>query len=87
MKMAFISELDHMQNVFYPFKLNPISSKKVIFPIPYKTRETIPYIIKHLELGKFEPVIDKEYSLSEISEAYKYVIKGEKNGKRFDKAN
>jgi NADPH:quinone reductase-like Zn-dependent oxidoreductase len=69
----------YAQNVFYPL-LNPISSKKVIFPIPYKTRETIPYIIKHLELGKFEPVIDKEYSLSEISEAYKYVIKGEKTG-------
>lgn len=69
----------YAQNVFYPL-LNPILSKKVIFPIPYKTRETVPYIIKHLEQGIFEPVIDKEYGLSEISEAYKYVIKGEKTG-------
>jgi len=69
----------YAQNVFYPL-FNSISIKKVIFPIPYNKRETIPYISSHLENGKFKPVIDREYQLKDISEAYVYVIKGEKTG-------
>jgi NADPH:quinone reductase-like Zn-dependent oxidoreductase len=67
------------QNVFYPL-FNSISIKKVIFPIPYNRRETIPYISSQLENGKFKPVIDRKYQLKDISEAYVYVIKGEKTG-------
>lgn len=69
----------YSQNIFYPL-FNSISSKKVIFPIPYNKRETIPYIISQLERGKFKPVIDREYQLKDISKAYEYVIKGEKTG-------
>jgi NADPH:quinone reductase-like Zn-dependent oxidoreductase len=69
----------YAQNIFYPL-FNSISSKKVIFPIPYDKRETIPYIISHLEQGRFKPVIDREYPLEDISKAYAYVIKGEKTG-------
>ena len=54
-----------------------MSSKKVIFPIPYNKRETIPYISKNLEKGTL-PVIDREYLLEDISKAYEYVIKGQK---------
>lgn len=74
------------QNVFYPL-FNSISSKKVIFPIPYHTRETIPYIINHLVKGIFKPVIDREYQLEDISRAYEYVIKGEKTGNVLIKVN
>ncbi|MEX0965956.1 MAG: NAD(P)-dependent alcohol dehydrogenase [Bacteroidia bacterium] len=69
----------YSQNVFYPL-LNSISSKKVIFPIPFHKKTTIPYISNHLETGKFQPVIDREYQLEDISKAYEYVIKGEKTG-------
>ncbi|MEX1383890.1 NAD(P)-dependent alcohol dehydrogenase [Lutibacter sp.] len=69
----------YSQNVFYPL-FNSISNKKVIFPIPYNKRETIPFIISHLEKGSFKPVIDREYQLKDISKAYEYVIKGEKIG-------
>lgn len=69
----------YAQNVFYPL-LNSITSKKVIFPIPYHKSETIPYIISHLEKGSFKPVIDREYQLKDIAKAYAYVIKGEKTG-------
>lgn len=69
----------YSQNVFYPL-FNWISNKKVIFPIPYNKRETIPYISSHLENEKFKPVIDREYQLKDISKAYEYVIKGEKTG-------
>lgn len=69
----------YSQNIFYPL-FTFISSKKVIFPIPFKTNKTIPYISNHLETGKFKPVIDREYQLDDIAKAYKYVIKGEKTG-------
>lgn len=69
----------YSQNVFYPL-LTSISSKKVIFPIPFDKKKTIPYISNHLATGKFKPVVDREYFLEDISKAYEYVIKGEKTG-------
>ncbi|MBL4624438.1 MAG: zinc-binding dehydrogenase, partial [Flavobacteriales bacterium] len=67
------------QNIFYPL-LTSISSKKVILPIPYSKQKTIPYISNLLEKGMFKPVIEREYSLEDISKAYEYVITGEKTG-------
>ena len=55
-------------------------NKQVIFPIPYKTEETLPYIKNLLEKGIFNPVIDSEYTLDEIADAYKYVLTGMKTG-------
>lgn len=69
----------YAQNVFYPL-LTKWSNKKVIFPIPYTKSTTIPYIIDLLEKGIFKPVIDREYSLADISKAYAYVISGNKTG-------
>jgi len=69
----------YAQNLFYSL-LASITNKKVIFPVPYNTQKTIPYIAQLLEKGKFKPVIDREYTLEDISEAYSYVIKGQKTG-------
>lgn len=69
----------YAQNIFYPL-LTSFSSKKVIFPTPYSTQKTIPYISNLLEQGKFKPVIDREYLLDDISKAYEYVISGQKTG-------
>lgn len=69
----------YSQNLFYPL-LTLISRKKVIFPIPFGTHKTIPYISNHLENGTFKPVIDREYLLEDISKAYEYVSSGEKTG-------
>ncbi|MFT5817232.1 MAG: NADPH:quinone reductase-like Zn-dependent oxidoreductase, partial [Lentimonas sp.] len=69
----------YAQNVFYPL-LTSWSSKKVIFPIPFNKSKTIPYITARLEQGQFKPVIDREYSLADISKAYAYVMTGEKTG-------
>lgn len=69
----------YSQNIIYPF-LTLMSKKKVIFPIPYGKNKTIPYIIKHLETELFKPMIDREYLLEDISDAYEYVMKGEKTG-------
>lgn len=69
----------YSQNIFYPL-LTLMTSKKVIFPIPFDKNKTIPYISNHLETGKYKPVIDREYLLDDISEAYEYVIQGKKTG-------
>jgi NADPH:quinone reductase-like Zn-dependent oxidoreductase len=60
--------------------LTSISNKKVIFPIPYAKKKTIPYLSKLLETERFKPVIDRAYLLEDISKAYEYVIKGQKTG-------
>ncbi|PWJ58060.1 NADPH:quinone reductase-like Zn-dependent oxidoreductase [Dyadobacter jejuensis] len=69
----------YSQNVFYPL-LTSFSGKKVIFPIPYPVRETIPYIRNLLKSGKFKPVIDRSYVLEDIGQAYEYVRQGLKTG-------
>ena len=68
------------QNLFYSLVTPLMNSKKVIFPIPFSTQRTIPYIIERLKQGTFKPVIDREYSLANISFAYQYVLRGEKTG-------
>ncbi len=70
----------YWQNLLFAV-LTPIGkNKKVIFPIPYSIEKTLPYIHHFLKTGKFQPVIDKEYSLANISQAYDFVITGEKTG-------
>ncbi len=69
----------YAQNIFYPIWTAPLN-KKVIFPIPYATEKTIPFIADLLEKGIFKPIIDKKYSLDHISQAYEYVISGQKTG-------
>lgn len=58
----------YAQNIFYSL-LASITNKKVIFPIPYNKQKTIPFISHLLEKGKFKPVIDREYTLEDISAA------------------
>ena len=69
----------YSQNIFYPILTSRLS-KKVIFPLPYCNQKTIPYISNLLAKGKFKPVIDREYSIEDMSKAYEYVITGEKTG-------
>lgn len=69
----------YAQNVFYSL-FAPFYSKKVLFPIPYDKQESIPFIINQLEGGTFKPVIDRAYPLSDVSEAFGYVIAGKKTG-------
>lgn len=70
----------YAQNIFYALITPLSSSQKVIFPIPYDKQQSIPYIISLLKQEKFIPVIDREYALEDIAEAYEYVISGEKTG-------
>lgn len=69
----------YSQNIFYAL-FSGFFAKKVIFPVPYSTQKTIPYISKLLTEGKLKPVIDREHVLDDIASAYNYVISGQKTG-------
>jgi NADPH:quinone reductase-like Zn-dependent oxidoreductase len=69
----------YCQNLFYAI-ITLFLNKKVIFPAPYSTQKTIPYIMELLKQEKFKPIIDREYSLEDINLAYEYVLRGEKVG-------
>ena len=79
------SDLGYMaQNVFLPL-ITPIikpmiGNKKTVFPIPKDIRGSILFIKKLIEEGKFKAVIDREYPLEQVVEAYRYVEAGHKTG-------
>ncbi|NOQ73115.1 MAG: zinc-binding dehydrogenase [Crocinitomix sp.] len=69
----------YSQNIF--FALTSFArSKKVVFPVPHSVKKTLPYINDLLKTEKFKPVIDREYALADISQAYEFVMAGEKTG-------
>lgn len=70
----------YSQNIFFALSTPLVGSKKVIFPVPYSLTKTLPYIKSMLEKGIFRPVIDREYPLESIAEAYEYALSGEKTG-------
>ena len=70
----------YSQNLYYALTTSISKNKKVIFPVPFSTKQTIPYIMELLRKETFKPVIDREFLLEEINLAYEYVLRGEKVG-------
>ena len=79
------SDLGYMaQNIFLPL-ITPIikpmiGNKKTVFPIPIDIRGSILLIKSLIEQDKFKAVIDREFPIEQIVEAYKYVETGQKTG-------
>jgi len=81
------SELGWMvQNLFFALVSSIFGSlpgqagKKVRFPYPQNIMYTVRLIKDLMEAGKYKSVIDRTYPLKQISEAFRYVEKGQKTG-------
>jgi NADPH:quinone reductase-like Zn-dependent oxidoreductase len=57
-------------------------SHRVIFPLPQsnKAKASIDFLKTCMEAGEFHTVIDREYPLAAIADAYRYVETGQKTG-------
>lgn len=68
------------ENLYLPFITKITGGKRVIFPIPFNIKRSLLLIRDLLVSSEFKPVIDRIYSLDEITEAFTYVDSGQKTG-------
>ncbi|WP_026851150.1 NAD(P)-dependent alcohol dehydrogenase [Glaciibacter superstes] len=69
-----------LQNPILALTTRLFGSKKVMFPIPRDTRDDVDFLKELMESREFRAVIDREYPLDDIREAYDYVASGVKIG-------
>ncbi len=68
------------ENVFYALTTAIFGGKKLLFPIPSITKNDVLFLKDLAQNAKFKAVIDRNYTLDQIEEAYKYVESGQKTG-------
>ncbi len=69
-----------VQNPVLALWTSKFGSRKVIFPIPQSSQKDVEFFRDLLASGKFKPVIDRTYPLSDVAEAFRYVETGQKTG-------
>ena len=68
------------ENLFFALITAFWGGKRLLFPIPSITKQDVIFLKELVEKGEFKPVIDRQYNLDQIVEAYKYVESGQKTG-------
>jgi NADPH:quinone reductase-like Zn-dependent oxidoreductase len=68
------------ENIFLAILTPLFGRKKVVFPIPTIDKKDLLFFKQLIERKEYKPVIDREYTLEQIVEAYKYVETGQKTG-------
>jgi len=68
------------ENVFLALTTALAGRKKVLFPLPAISKADVIFLKELVQAGKFKPVIDRNYKLDDIVEAYRYVETGQKTG-------
>lgn len=68
------------ENIYFALTTPILGGKRVLFPIPTIDKEDVIFLKELAEKGEFKPVLDRQYSLDQIVEAYKYVETGQKTG-------
>ncbi|HEX7903849.1 MAG TPA: NAD(P)-dependent alcohol dehydrogenase [Chitinophagaceae bacterium] len=66
------------ENLFLVLLTPLLGGKKILFP--KDTKGSLDFIKELVEKGSFRPVIDREYPLDKIAEAFRYVGTGQKIG-------
>jgi NADPH:quinone reductase-like Zn-dependent oxidoreductase len=77
----------YWQNPFLALAAPLMPGKKVRFPLPFSINKSMEFINELIEKRAFTPLIDRNYLLDDISEAFNYVMSGQKKGNviiRFD---
>lgn len=75
------SELGWMcENIFFAIFTPLFGRKKVVFPVPTNIKGSLLLVKELMAQGKFKAVIDREYPLEKIAEAFSYVETGQKTG-------
>jgi NADPH:quinone reductase-like Zn-dependent oxidoreductase len=75
------TELGKNAENIYLVLVTPIfGGKKVLFPIPAISKDDVIFLKKLVEDGEYKPLLDRQYPLEQIVEAYKYVETGQKIG-------
>jgi NADPH:quinone reductase-like Zn-dependent oxidoreductase len=68
------------ENIFLALITPLLGGKRVLFPLPTIRKEDVELLKNLVETGKFRPVIDRQYPLAQIVEAYRYVETRQKTG-------
>ncbi len=67
-------------NVFLALFTPLLGNKKLLFPMPTISKADVIFLKELVEQGRYRPVIDRQYPLEQIVEAYRYVETGQKTG-------
>ena len=70
----------YSENIFLALTTPIFSSKKVLFPLPTICKDDVIFLKELVVAGEYKPVIDRQYRLDQIVDAYKYVESGQKTG-------
>lgn len=68
------------ENIIFALTTPFLGGKKLLFPIPSITKMDVIFLKELVQKGEYNPVIDRQYKLDQIVEAYKYVESGQKTG-------
>lgn len=68
------------ENVFLALTTPFMGGKRVLFPLPSINKDVVCFLKDLVVKGIYKPVIDRKYTLVQITEAYKYVESGQKTG-------
>ena len=68
------------ENILFALTTPLWGGKKLLFPIPSITKKDIIFLKELVQKGEYHPLIDRQYKLDQIVEAYKYVESGQKTG-------
>jgi NADPH:quinone reductase-like Zn-dependent oxidoreductase len=77
---VYLSAFPTMQSMLQMIKTSFIGNKKVIYATATESKENLIFIRNIVEKGKLKPILDKCYSIGNISEAHAYVESGRKKG-------
>lgn len=68
------------QNVVLAIWFSITGSRRVIFLMPKDSKGSFDYVTTRMEADEFRAVVDRQYPLQDIADAYRYVETGQKTG-------